>query len=390
MFDSDCPVIHLEIENRQINSSSIRLRQGIFTIKILEMKHLFILLFIAMMLGSCSNSGTMSDEYKTPSRGDVDELILVIDSSVWDGPVGDELRKTLEAPMIGMPQDERLFEVYKVNPLKLNSVLKSANNMVFVTTLDSKTSQSKQLRSFFTDESLKRIQRDSSFFQAIEDNKFAIGQRVLYLFSKNEEELAKKIADNREAILKLFEDQAMKFTKARILKSRSKGVENVIRKNHGYSIQIPYGWDLAQDRLDFIWCRELGLGMEKNIFIYHQPYTGTDIFEEIEILRDKITELHLRDGQKNHLYVTRQRDIPVFTKKVTFNGKFALQARGLWAVSDMSIGGPFLSYAMVDEESQTLYYIEGYVYNAGGKKKRFMREMDAILSTFKIPSELKK
>ncbi|MCP4459266.1 MAG: DUF4837 family protein [Cytophagales bacterium] len=353
------------------------------------MKYLCIVIPFLAILWSCGDSSSIPDEYKPPARGDADELILVIDSAVWEGSVGVEIRKTLEAPMLGMPQDERLFEVYKVNPLKLNSVLKSANNMIFVTTLDSKTTQSKQLRSFFTDESLKRIQRDTSYFQATENNKFAIGQKVLYLFSNTEAELAAKIAKNSDAILKLFEDQAMKITKKRLLKSRSKKIENVININHRYSIQIPYGWDLAQDQLDFIWCRELGLGMEKNIFIYQQPYTGVEVFDDMGNLRDKITELHLRDGQKSNLYIQRQNNIPVFSNQISFNGKFAMKSRGLWAVSDMSAGGPFLSYAMVDEKSQTLYYIEGYVYNAGGKKKRFMREMDAILSTFKIPSELK-
>ena len=351
------------------------------------MKQLLIIVF-PFVLWSCGTSGSIPDEYKPQARGDADELILVIDSAIWAGIVGDELRKTLQAPMKGMPQDERLFEVYKVNPLKLNSVLKSASNMVFVTTLESKTRESRQLRSFFTDESLKRIKRDTSFFQATEDNKFAMGQKVLYLFSKTEEELANKIAKNNKSILKLFEDQAMKITKARTLKGRAKKIEDIITTNHGYSIQIPYGWDLAQDRLDFIWCRELGLGMEKNIFIYQQPYTGEEVFDQIENLRDKITKLHLRDGQKSDLYVLRQRNIPVFTERVSFNEKFAVLSRGLWAVSDMSVGGPFLSYTMVDEKNQMLYYIEGYVYNAKGKKKRLMREMDAILSTFKTPSEV--
>lgn len=355
------------------------------------MKNTLIAFLLLALIWSCDDGkGNLPDEYKTQSRGDADELILVIDSTVWAGVVGDELKKILRAPMKGMPQDERLFEVYKVNPLKLNSVLKSAHNMIFVTTLNSRTNQSRQLRSFFTDESLKRIKRDSSFFQATETNKFAMGQKVLYLFSKTEEDLAKKIAANSQAILKLFEDQAMKITKSRLLKTRAKSIENILTKNHGYKIQIPYGWDLAQDVHDFVWCRELALSKEKNIFIYQQPYTGEDVFEQIENLRDKITELHLRDGQKNNLFIRRQKDIPVFKDQINFNGKFAMKSRGLWAVSDMSAGGPFLSYAMVDEKSQTLYYIEGYVYNAGGKKKRLMREMDAILSTFRVPSEVKK
>ena len=326
---------------------------------------------------------------KRPAGGDADEIIVVVDSAVWDGPVGEQVRKTLAAPMIGMPQDEALFDIYKVNPLKLNSVLKSAYNMIYITTLDSRTNQSKELRAMFTDESLKKIQSDTSFFQVTEENKFALGQKVLYLFANNEQDLANKIARNRGAILNVFETQARKITKARILDSRSTGIEKKIIDGHGYSIQVPYGWDLAADLPDFVWIRELDRQKEKNIFIYQERYTDMKVFNDIGALRDRITELHLRDGQKTDLYVKRQEIIPVFSKQINFNNKFAMESRGLWAVSDNTAGGPFLSYTLVDEENQMLYYIEGYVFHAAGKKKRLMREMDAILSTFRMPSEIK-
>ena len=326
---------------------------------------------------------------KRPAGGDADEIIVVVDSAVWDGPVGEQVRKTLAAPMIGMPQDEALFDIYKVNPLKLNSVLKSAYNMIYITTLDSRTNQSKELRAMFTDESLKKIQSDTSFFQVTEENKFALGQKVLYLFANNEQDLANKIARNRGAILNVFETQARKITKARILDSRSTGIEKKIIDGHGYSIQVPYGWDLAADLPDFVWIRELDRQKEKNIFIYQERYTDMKVFNDIGALRDRITELHLRDGQKPDLYVKRQEIIPVFSKQINFNNKFAMESRGLWAVSDNTAGGPFLSYTLVDEENQMLYYIEGYVFHAAGKKKRLMREMDAILSTFRMPSEIK-
>lgn len=327
---------------------------------------------------------------KRPAGGDADEIIVVVDSTVWEGPVGNEIRKTLAAPMMGMPQDEALFDIYKVNPKKLNTVLKSAYNMIYITTLDSRTSQSKELRAMFTDESLKKIQSDTSFFQVTEENKFAIGQKVLYLFANNEADLANKIARNRGAILNVFETQARKITKARILNTRSTDIEKKIREGHGYSIQVPYGWDLAADLPDFVWIRELGRQKEKNIFIYQERYTSTAVFNDIAGLRDRITELHLRDGQKPDLHIKRQEVIPVYSKQINYNNKFAMESRGLWAVSDNTAGGPFLSYTMVDEENQMLYYIEGYVYHAAGKKKRLMREMDAILSTFRMPSELKK
>ena len=351
------------------------------------MKHLVYALVISLLI-SCESA--TSDEYKRPAGGAPDEIVVVVDSAVWAGSVGIELRKILQAPMQGMPQDEALFEVYQVNPLKLNSVLKSAYNMIFITTLDRRTPQSKEMQSMFTDESLKRIQRDTSFFQVVENDKFAKNQKTLFLFGNNSEELSSHIAQSRAEILHLFETRARVLTKSRIMRQRETGIESTLKKNHGYSIQIPYGWDLSKNLPDFQWIRQLEIDKEKNIFIYKRPYYGPQDFQDIEGLRDRISELHLRDSQRPELFIKRQEIIPVVTKRINFNKKFAVEARGLWAVSDMTAGGPFLSYAFVDEGSDTLYYIEGYVYHAGGKKKRLMREMDAILSTFTLPSETTK
>lgn len=346
------------------------------------------LALIIVALWSCESSG--SDQYKRPAAGGADEIMVVIDSVVWAGSVGEELRNILAAPMQGMPQDEPLFQLFQINPMKLNTTLKSANNMIFVTTLDRRSSQSEELQRMFSDESLKRIQRDSSFFQVTEDNQFARGQKTLFLFGADQKMLTRNIKNHPTQILNLFEKRAREITKGKIFRSRSQELEAKIKQDHGFEIKIPFGWDLAKNHPDFVWVRELAIDKEKNIFIYKRPYTGPDDFNDIVGLRDYVGELHLRDSQKPDLFIKRQDIIPVFTKRTTFSNKFAMEARGLWAVSDMTAGGPFLSYALVDEPNGMLYYIEGYVYNPGGKKKRLMREMDAILSTFKVPSETKK
>lgn len=357
---------------------------------------LLILIIPIIFFVSCGQQSE-SEELMRDATGEADELIVVVDSTVWNGTVGSEIRKTFARPMRGLPQDESLYDIHEVNPLKLNSVLKSVHNMIIVATLDKKNRQSRKIQNMFTDESLKKIQRDSSFFLATERNKFAKNQKVLYLFGKTEQQLAENISENRDELFKVFQQHTEKLTRQRIFKYREKGIEKEITENHGYSIKIPKGYELAKDLPDFVWFRELDNynDKEKNIFIYERPYNGPEDFENIEALRDQITELHLRDSQKPEIYIQRQygtkeHPIGVITEKVTFNGKYAIKALGLWAVSDLTHGGPFISYTMVDEEEQKLYYIEGYVYHAAGKKKRLMREVQAILSTFKTPTETKK
>jgi hypothetical protein len=342
---------------------------------------------VCIWLAACTG-GTTSGEFKQTARGEADEIVLVIDSTIWEGPVGARLKKILRAPMPGLPQDEARFEIRKVNPMNLNSVLKSAPNMIFVTTLDSRTEQSRHMRSFFSDNTLKRVKEDTAFYQAVEKDKFANGQMVLYLFGQTEQHLVNKLIRNGLGIQNMFEERARELTRQRVFSKRQKAKEEILLKNHSYSMQIPAGYETARDVKDFVWLRMLDPVWEKSIFIHEQPYTGPEVFDNPEALRDKITELHLRDVEKQELFIARQDVVPLQTKRINFNKKFALETRGLWKVSDGSAGGPFLSYAMVDESNQMLYYIEGYVYHPAGKKKRMMREIDAILSTFRVPGEV--
>ena len=155
----------------------------------------FLLVFSVLFLISCSDSGGVGvgSSLLPKARGEADEIIIVVDSTQWaDSQVGEELKKTFNSPMLGLPQDEPLFNASKVNPRRLNSVLKSAKNMVFVMTLDSKTADSRALQQFFTSQSLNQIKRDTSIFMRQQNDLFAKGQTALFLFSSSEELLAQK------------------------------------------------------------------------------------------------------------------------------------------------------------------------------------------------------
>lgn len=346
---------------------------------------LFFLGLIMMMQGCGEEAAKKFREEMLPTAGgEIGEIILVIDSTQWKGPIGDELKETLRAPMIGLPQDEAMFSVNKVNPRKLNNLLKSATNMIFVMTLDSKTDESKTVRRYFTNQSLNKIQQDTSLWMTIRNDEFAKGQVALYLFARDEETLVRKLDQNKGRLRAYFESVAQKRIKKKLYASRSQEVEKAILESQGVKIQVPFGWDLAKNLPNFSWVRFLEVDKEMDIFIYQQPYTSQEVFDDIPALRDNITGQYLRDAEKPELFIMRQEIVPVFQEAVSFQGNYAKKARGLWKISDNSGGGPFISYTIVDEASQKLFYIEGYVYAPAGRKKNFVREVDAILSTFQV------
>ena len=358
------------------------------------MRHLtiFSLMLLILATFSCKKAREQAaKEFQKTARGEADEMVLVVDSAIYSSDlVGSELKKTFGDFLLGLPQDERKFNVHTVNPRELNTTLKTAVNMVFVMTLDGTSSQSKAARGYFSDNSLKLIRDDSSIFMTVRKDEFAKGQVVLYLFGQNEQILAEKIKYNRAVLQEVFESAIRERTRISVLSQLEKASMKAIQEGHGYGIKIPYGWDVAKNLKDFVWLRKLEAQSEWNIFIHEQPYIDQSVFNNVALLRDEITETFLNDAENPQVHITRQAQINMFTKRVNFNGLFAVEARGLWKISDNSAGGPYVSYTIVDEETQKLYYIEGYVYSPGTKKKKMVREVESILSTFRTPSQQKK
>ncbi|MGB3464063.1 MAG: DUF4837 family protein, partial [Cyclobacteriaceae bacterium] len=287
-----------------------------------------------------------------------------------------------------LPQDELLFDLKKVSPLRMNNVLKKAKNILYVITLDDPTSESRALRRLVSKDALNLINADTTRYIKLDRDLYANGQLVMYLFARTSDMMANRIDENAAYIRSVFESEERERLKKRLFKSQEREIEKQLTDKHGYLIEIPYGYEVAKNVDNFVWIRQLGAGMNKNFFVYSEDYNTQYQLDRIADLREEITGKYLRDSEKEDLYITQQEILPMITDTISFNNKFALRNKGLWKVSDSSAGGPYISYVIVDEKIGKLYYLEGYVYAPGSDKKNFMREMDAILSTFKTPSQL--
>ena len=144
--------------------------------------HFFIVCMILLFTFCGETQDKIAQEFMPTAKGEIGSIMLVMDQQQWDHDLGTQLRGILREPMPGLPQDEPLFHLNRVSPKKLNTTLKSSANMIFVVTLDSKTSESNVLKGFLTSESLRMIKLDTSLFMSIRKDEFAKGQIILYLF----------------------------------------------------------------------------------------------------------------------------------------------------------------------------------------------------------------
>ena len=337
---------------------------------------------------SCSLNDNKSDNsYLLPNAtGNDSEMLIVMDSTKFKNDIGRALINTFGENIYGLPQPEPYFDLRYIRPKNFNSILKFVKHIVIVFTLEGDSPSSKLLRKEFNQESLEKIRIDTSLFMMKKKDQYAKGQEVLYLFGKNDSILLSHIKKNKESLKNYLEKKVIQRTSKKLFSNNNKNISEELVNRFGYKMNVPNGFSLAKLDSQFAWLREIDAEFEKNIFIYFENYSSDKVFlnRKTEDFRKKVTRKYLRDIENPSIYMTYQKELPFQKKEINFNNNFSIETRGLWKLSDISGGGPFVSYTFVDEKLNRLYYIEGYVYAPGMKKRDLMREIYSILWSFKI------
>ncbi len=349
-----------------------------------------ILLSLFIILCSACAGGESNSSLLPQAKGAEGELVLVMDSLQVDTRIGEELKSIFLSYIPGLPQNEPYFTVRRVDPFALNNILRSAKNMVFVTTFDNNSRSGRKLQSFFTGNSVERLQENPDLFMYYKQDEFAKGQEVLHLFGLSTDSLASKMAENRERIRSHFHEIEVQRVANKLFSAKTEtGISNVMLEQHQCTMKIPFGYEISKNEPNLMWIRQLDPEVDKSLIIAYKDYVSEDAFsaESIQGYRDQLTKKYIADDSTVHM--TTEKLVPLHTKTVNLNGKYATEARGLWKLTSNTMGGAFLSYTFVDEELGRLYYIEGFIYCPGKKKRPYIREMEAILKTFQTATELR-
>ena len=355
-------------------------------------RYLLFLLSI-VYFSSCDLDKTAKLKSNLPkANGKPGEIIVVMDSAQWEGKVGEEVRSTFNGEVVYLPRDEAMFSLNHIDPIDFKSILKKQKNIIFVAVLGNKSKGNRKLKTYFTKESLDMIEQDPSLFMYSKQDEFARGQEVLHLFGETEDILTENISKNRNKLQKHF----LNIEEKRMYKSLSAakeviGVSKLIKEKPGCELKVPYGFEIAIEDGDFIWLRNFSPDVDKSIFISWINYTSEENFsmDSLLKLRTEVSKPYIlyKPEDPESYMLTETANFNVFREEINFKGNYAIELRGLWKINNYYMGGPFISYAMVDESTNRLYYIEAFLYSPGKAQRDVMRELNTILKTFKVSSE---
>jgi hypothetical protein len=329
------------------------------------MKHTVILLCIGFifLLASCGEQKSGIPR----SSGKTAEMLVVTDNdSKWQGTVGDTIRAFFNQDYEVLPQSEPLFEMGHIPAARFNEskMLRSHHN-IFIVDIDGELTRS-------TIEAQKDI--------------WAAPQRVIKITAPSDQAFVTFFEEKKEVIYNILMDSEYERLIKTFRAFRDREIQNKIKDNFGFTLEIPSGFYIAKQMADFAWVRKETQNNSQGLIIYTYDFIDTLAFEQARIIafRNNITEEYIPGPSEGSYMTVAEEFSPVISQRIDFNGMFAVETKGLWRLEGDFMGGPFINYTFVDEKRNKVVTIDGYVYAPNAPKRDLLIQMEAIAHSLKF------
>ena len=328
------------------------------------MKHIIYISLISILLGlsSCSSSPST-----TRASGSPYEMVVVMDKAIWDSASGEMVKEELTVPVPYMPEAESSMKITYLRPDQFESFLMYIRNILIVN-ID------------------KNLYTKATLLKSTDN--WAKGQAVLYLNAPDVSTLEVFLNENKGAIVNHFTKEEMRRGREILSKSYSAFVMEKVKAKFGITINVPEDINAFKDGKDCLWFSNDAATGRMDLLIYSFPYTDRSNFslEYLVAKRDSVAKSMVPGSFEGTYMSTEKRVVDFFPSSL--NGKYCGILRGLWRMEggDM-MGGPFVSYARVDELNQRVIVTEGFVYEPRKEKKNYIRRLEAALQTTRLPDE---
>lgn len=100
----------------------------------MKARFLFYLILLASVMSAVScKEGKKGGRNLLPAvSGATNEILVVMNKALWDGPMGDTVKGFFEQPQLGLPQSEPMFDVINLPLANFEKNVKSHRNVLFV------------------------------------------------------------------------------------------------------------------------------------------------------------------------------------------------------------------------------------------------------------------
>ncbi|PKP39164.1 MAG: DUF4837 domain-containing protein [Bacteroidetes bacterium HGW-Bacteroidetes-15] len=324
-----------------------------------------ILLGIALLsLNYSCDKGTKGSRTLLPNvTGAAGEVVVVLSNSVIEESIGKTFKEILEEEYPMIPQSEPLFNVVMIPTSGFSDIFKTHRNVIIVK-VDSEYEKAQIIP-----------QRDV----------WAAPQTLLNIVGPTYPAIEELIKNDTDRLIQLLEQAERDRIVQNAIKFEAEGLRTLLDEKFDISMYFPKGYKIILDTTDFVWISYETPSTSQGIFVYQYPYTDVNTFTK-EYLVDKRNS-YLKNyvpGPTQGSYMITESVIPPSFKPLMFKGRYFGQLRGLWDVYSHPMGGPFISLTTIDEESNRVLTVEGYVYAPRFNKRNYLRQVEALLLTLTV------
>ena len=91
----------------------------------------FFIVFFIVFLSSCDKKSELPS-----TSGKINTISVIIDDKLWDGEIGDSIRNKFASPVIGLPQEEPLFNINQYPVKLLEGFMNNCRNIIVIKKAD--------------------------------------------------------------------------------------------------------------------------------------------------------------------------------------------------------------------------------------------------------------
>jgi len=317
----------------------------------------FLYLLFSFLIFSCNKK---EDNLPRKAIGNINTISIIIDDQLWNGEIGESIRNKFASPVLGLPQEEPLFTINQYPAKLLEGFMTDSRTIIVV---------KKELKTKFE----------------IHKNQYASPQNVFHISGKTNGAILEIIEKNAPQIIQIIKETELAENQRIINQSLLNTTR--ITNNFNISLNVPTGYLYALQKPNFIWLKKEIISGNSSILIYQIPLNSiknkSNRIANIIKNRDSIGKLYIFGTEPESHMVTEEGYSP-YLFKLKLAGKETYETKGTWELKNDFMSGPFVNYAIVDQEHNRVLILEGFCYSPSKEERDVMHELESIIKSITI------
>lgn len=287
-------------------------------------------------------------------------MSVIIDNQFWNGAIGDSIRNKFATAVIGLPQEEPLFDLNQY-PVKLMEGFVANSRNVLV------------------------IKKSESSCFEVKKDQFASPQNIFYVYGTSADEIIGVIEEKAAEIIAQIHTTEIVETQKNLGKSEANSQK--IKAKFGVALQVPLEFECITTEDKFMWYKKEITSGSASLLLYEVPLSSfknkKEIVSNIVKVRDSIGLLYIHGKEPCTDMITSDAYWPYFNK-ISIDNKKVYETKGTWELKGDFMSGPFINYVIMDSYNCRALVLEGFCYAPSKEKRDIMHELEAIIKTVTV------